>query len=367
MVLIQSYPISPYIVGKPVPPDKLIGYRPQIIQFFRHLQETDMTPLRILGLRRSGKTSFLKYLASDIWQKNNSFPEELNAFNVIYFDSTQVNTAIEFYSFIIEEIWKKMPSNNDYPPAIISDAHTFKLWFEKFIYETNSNVIVLLDEFENLILNNNIDGDFFGLLRYMASASDYSDRFTWVIASCKDINFLSEERNIKETVSPFWNVFSPEPIILGGLSTEEAKDLIRKPALSVGIAFTDKEINEIYRISGKIPYMIQAIASGWFSMNSTDLLFANKSQSLLKKYSNLQSIIKIFEGYWRWMTEEQQRYMHSLANGKRMNIPEGSILCLADFGLIENTDKGYEISGELLRMFLQAKKIEIPNSLIILK
>jgi hypothetical protein len=52
-------PASPYIVGPPVPPDHFYGRADQIEKFFRIMRSPVLQPLRVLGLRRSGKTSFL--------------------------------------------------------------------------------------------------------------------------------------------------------------------------------------------------------------------------------------------------------------------------------------------------------------------
>ncbi len=198
----------------------------------------------------------------------------------------------------------------------------------------------------------------------MASTSSYSNRFTWVTASIKDLHALALERGDKDTISPFWNIFAPDPIILGGLSFNEARETIRKPALSQKVTLSTKEVLEIYRISGKLPYFIQAVSKEWFRAKLQKKPFYEISRQTIENLSNLEQMQKLMEGYVQWMTVEQLILGHRLANLTPSKMIGQGATQLCNFGLIEETENGWGISGELLRQFMLTHKLKTKDQAI---
>jgi len=359
--------INPYIRGVPVPPKLFYGYTKEIRQFYQALMGPVMQPIRVLGLRRSGKTSFLRYVSSELGRKSNPYLTESGDFTFVYIDLQSIYTPAQFYSHVISAIWKR----TSYPDAAIPDeipnARYFVGWIEKLIdVKENLHLVVLLDEFDTLAAQGEFDPNFFGLLRSMASSSDFATRFTWVTASLQDLHTLSLNQSEMVNISPFWNIFLPTPIILGGFDWDETNNLISSPALSQNVAFSKEEMLEIYRIAGGLPFLIQVVAGEWFEAKLRKKTFKEDVRQTVKKLSDLKQIQKLLAGYWNWMTNEQQVFLHNLANGKVAESFISSQGCsqLHDFGLINNSSKGVEISGELFKQFIVTNKHYIDNHLI---
>ena len=53
---------NPYIIGRPVTGEEFFGRRKETERFFRYLEP--IQPFEVVGLDRSGKTSFLKHIAN---------------------------------------------------------------------------------------------------------------------------------------------------------------------------------------------------------------------------------------------------------------------------------------------------------------
>lgn len=346
--------INPYITGVPVPPERFYGYASQVKQFYQAMRGSILQPVRVLGLRRSGKTSFLGYISSDQGKNAGLNSPVFNDLKLIYVELQMVQTPTQFYIRVANAIWGKV-RHPDCLPGDIPNGYLFEQWIGKFFDVVGKcKLVILLDEFDKLASKSEFDADFFGLLRSLACNSDFSGRLTWVTASVKDLHALSLQKGDTDKMSPLWNIFLPTPIILGGFDRQEANELILKPALSQNVIFSKKAICEIHRIAGKLPYFIQAVASEWYEAELQRKSFKIIARQTLDDLVNNELILKIFAGYWRQLSEKQQDFLYHLALEKHTMIPiaRQDYLPLCDFGLVEKTSSGDKIAGELFRQFI---------------
>src|SRR3972149_391441 len=172
---------SPYIVGTPVPVDFFFGRSDQIAQFFNMLRGSVLQPLRVLGFRRSGKTSFLLKVADrDVIRAHLS--SQKNQTFIAYVDlQAGVKSPDDFYRRVAKSITRAIAGNLSLQiPAAFPDFDSFSQWLETILTpRTNFRVVVLLDEFEKLVRRAAFTPDFFDGLSSLVSPM-FPSRLTWV-------------------------------------------------------------------------------------------------------------------------------------------------------------------------------------------
>ena len=95
---------SPFTVGHPVEPDSFFGREEQVERFFAVIGSRQIQSLSILGLRRSGKTSFLCY-ASHPSTMTNCLPHSNNyVLAFVDLQSAIITTPANFYRTVIKAL-----------------------------------------------------------------------------------------------------------------------------------------------------------------------------------------------------------------------------------------------------------------------
>ena len=337
---------SPYTIGVPVRPVDFHGYEDQVVQFFRQcVFGPVLQPTRILGLRRSGKTSFLKYIASK-YVPETLFPEtRREELMFVYLDLEFISSPSDFF-IAVQDAAEKMGTAPTHQAVEATTARSFTRWLDSFYArEKGKKLIVLMDEFERVHTSAKFDSDFFGFLRFLASS--YSEQLTWVTASATDLHTLDKS----EKTSPFWNIFRNTPIMMAGLDVTTAEKLVREPALKFQVEFTKPEVLEILFLSGKIPYFIQAVADEWFQLKSEDRPLQDIREQIIEILTHpANQVQRILDGYWGILTDEKQRLLTDIAaNKRRIFINSNACHDLLAYGLLQEDRHGVKISGELLR------------------
>lgn len=338
--------VSPYTIGVPVRPADFHGYEDQVVQFFRQcVFGPVLQPTRILGLRRSGKTSFLKYIASKYVPEALFTEIRQEQLLFAYLDLEFISTPSDFFLAVHDAVEQggTAPNRQTDEPTT---ARSFTRWLENFfVREKGKKLIVLMDEFEKIHASVNFDSDFFGFLRFLASS--YSEQLTWVTASAADLHTLDKN----EKTSPFWNIFRNTPIMMGGLDITAAERLVREPALKFRVEFTGPEVAEIILLSGKIPYFIQAVADEWFQLKSEDRPLQEIREQIIEILTHpANQVQRILDSYWETLTDEKKNLLIDIAGNKRSIFRNSHTFHdLLAYGLLQEDSRGVRISGELLK------------------
>ena len=337
---------SPYTIGVPVRPIDFRGYADQVVQFFRQcVFGPVLQPTRILGLRRAGKTSFLKYIASEYVPEALFTEIRQDQLKLAYLDLEFISSPSDFFIAVHDAAEKTgtTPARQTDEPTT---ARSFTRWLENFLArEKGKKLIVLMDEFERIHASATFDSDFFGFLRFLASS--YSEQLTWVTASAADLHTLDKN----EKTSPFWNIFRNTPIMMGGLDATAAERLVREPALKLHVEFIREEVSEILFLAGKIPYFIQAVADEWFQLKSENRPLREIREQIIEILTHpANQVQRILDGYWETLTDEKKNLLTDIAANQR-SILSNSNAChdLLAYGLLQEDGRGVKISGELLR------------------
>jgi predicted MPP superfamily phosphohydrolase len=343
--------ITPYIIGTPIEdPANFYGRERQVKQFFDRITGyKQLEPMRIIGVRRSGKTSYLKYISNK--KIINRYVKKEDSRNIIAYVNLErnVNSPEKFYSTVYKAICKHLPGKSDYniiePPNCFDD---FDEWLENLL-EDDLRIIILLDEFGRVMNSNAFDIHFFLYLRSITSS-----QLVWVLSLNETESELSHRNTLGEKTSYFFNVFNPFPIYIDRLEIQEAYDLIRKPLEGTGIQLEQEDFHHIIRIAGRLPYFLQAVADCWIRFKKPGDTYSKTAKRVIDEiYQPDNSIWKQFGSYWKRLSAEGKASLSMAAAGtSREESINSAGKMLMRYGLLAEQEEKIEIDSELFKKWI---------------
>lgn len=347
----------PYVVGPPIEnPVDFYGRQNEINCFFAHLNGTQLHPLEVVGLWRSGKTSFLKYVSHpDIIRDNAGKARQIL---VAYVDlQSGVAGTGDFYSLVAKSLLRVLSSCGftvSTELELFDSKRAFDRWLAR-LEPTSSQWLVLLDEFDALRDRESFTTDFFRELRSYVT----SGHIIWVTCSRFRLYHISHMRGREEKTSPLFNVFYPHPIVMGSLSLAEARTLVVNPAQRYGIEISDQEVDAITELGGRIPFFIQFAADKWLSITPYAKTAQEKRERVAK--SLLHSLHRYFQRIWEQQLDDAQK--HWLYQVAKELVPysqakeeaEDTVNELIQYGLLDVFGEQLRISGSVLERWVQTK------------
>ena len=253
----QKLSSNPFTFGNPIrDPERFIGRKEDIRQITNRLLSSARESTSIVGERRIGKTSLLKYLTNP--EIAESFGLKNDEFCLVYIDFQGLNdiTPQRFWQRVLRLMARSMENSErkqtfkDLSKAEYIDLFDLEDLFED-IGSDGTHVVLLLDEFEYVTQNPNFDADFFGGLRSLAIHYNIS----LVPATRRELVELCHSEEIKG--SPFFNIFAT--VVLKPFTSEETDTLIQNYAHTAGINFSSKEVDFIRQVGGGYPFFVQMI------------------------------------------------------------------------------------------------------------
>ncbi len=366
----SNVPVSPYTIGPPIKDlDCFYGRRSQVNQFFNALRGRTLQPLRVLGLRRSGKTSFLLHLVhpevAGPELENDVRPTIIGYVDLL----ASIKNPADFYWNVAEAIASAAPlALTTQMPDVPDDFPTFRSfrsWLRQLLAIGSSTtstsgqtgplrLVVLLDEFEVLAQSSEFDASFFHGLR--ALVTKFLNQFIWVTASCIELHTFAQHSDL---ASPFFNIFHITPIVIGPLEAKEIEELICDPAQKVGVRFLPSEINAIRDIAGLLPYFLQVAAERWFLSRKKGVSVDQCYGSVLKQLGDSTQIQHQIGWYWQQLTHQERACLYQAAQGRLdLGTHQDSVLKLLHFGLLKQTDGSLRVAGEVFRLWIEKHHIE---------
>ncbi len=350
----RNVPVSPYTVGLPVSdPAYFYGRRAQLETLFERLYRRQVSPICVRGLRRSGKTSFLRHAAnpsvSRRWLRHFSHPSSIAYVDLL----ADVRNPEDFYGAVVEALQEVAPPGVGRPGST-SDFRSLKSYLKKFASRSRS--VVMLDELERLAESGEFDYNFWDGLRSLAS----DNLIVWITASYHTVLELtrSPSRGGTKLTSPFANIFDSRPIIVGPLDPDDAEALVRRPAEKQGIRLLPAEVRAICRIAGGLPFILQIVAERWLFTRRLGLSTEACAERVLAELLDPRgTICDLFGSHWRLLDLAEQRCLSHAAKGTgpAEHVPDqGAASLLEDFGLLHSEEGRLRPAGDLLRTWLGA-------------
>ena len=164
-------------------------------------------------------------------------------------------------------------------------------------------VVLILDEFERLSVNANLDVNFFNALR--SAAGRY--QFAFVTASARPLIQLTYSGQSQEILSsPFFNIFAS--LFLRLLPEDEARQLIREPAQRAGAPFSSKLEDFICDLAGGHPLALQIAC--FHACATPDDTPGGLAE--IERRTMLE-LTPHFEYYWHNLTPDEQNTLRQLS------------------------------------------------------
>jgi hypothetical protein len=226
------------------------GRKRELDSIFSNL--TNFQNTSVIGERRAGKSSLLWHLTQaevhTHYAGGNPKP-----FLFVFFDLQKIAIVdqVTFFRLLAESIVKRVPGG--VTTAHYSTEHASEYFDEVVeIVSMDHRIVLCLDEFETLTVNDTFNSAFLLKLRSYANTS----KVAYIISSREPLEEITKGTHHLQG-SDFWNIFVTPSTYLGLLTEGEAVELITEPARRIGVRFTDSEIAFAQELGGLHPLFLQ--------------------------------------------------------------------------------------------------------------
>ncbi len=305
---------NPYISRGPVrAAEMFFGRRHElneIAAFLRGNQSVSM-----IGPRKIGKTSLLFHLIRpETWPGFGM--DEKNLF--VYLDCEVLGEGK--HEDIFGQLAGEMALALDErglaaePALEMAVTRPSRLSFEGAVRKLNQrdlHVVMILDEFERLSANPQLDVNFFNALR--SAAGRY--QLVFLTASARPLIELTYSGRSQEILSsPFFNIFAP--LFLGPLEEAEARRLIREPAHTRGVTFSPLLEDFIYSLVGGHPLALQVAC--FYAFDTPD------DRAEIERRTT-QELPAHFQYYWRNLSLAEQETLSQISRAALRALGDTSL------------------------------------------
>jgi hypothetical protein len=246
-------------------------------------------PVSLVGERRFGKSSLLRYLEQQV----TGTPNLLTA--IVDLLSLSPQTPAGFYEALTESlIWAEaLPDSS--PVLDYSSFRSFLFGLRR----SNQRLVLFIDEFDLVARDRRFDPAFFDNLRSLVT----NFPLTLVVASVAP---LADMAHKDVFASPFWNVFIKER--LWSLSTQEAEALVLQGGSPDGLG----EVKDnIIQLAGRHPFFLQLACSIAWKLRAAGQ--GHLDMKVLRSSFAIQ-VRDDYQYIWEHSTGQEQHVLCALAN-----------------------------------------------------
>jgi serine/threonine-protein kinase len=291
-------------------PKHFFGRRAEVRRILARLGADRPQSISVVGERRIGKSSLLKYLTCPEVQDRHMV--DRSSLAIVFLDFQQLRTISveQFFDFLLVRIGQVSGEASAQGPHGYA---AFQGLLETF-RSRNRKLVLLLDEFQAITTNTAFNIEFYSFLRSMAN--NYA--VAYVTSSSVDLQRLCCSSDISD--SPFFNIFSN--LYLRTFERDEALELITRPSEENGAplrAYAD----EIIRLAGLFPFYLQIACSIYY-----DSLRGDPAQELNReeiKNQFLEEAGPHFEYFWEHAAPECQSLLENLAHDRQPEPAEAHV------------------------------------------
>jgi transcriptional regulator with XRE-family HTH domain len=291
--------MNPFIYGDPVPPEQFYGRRQAILEVKNRIGAIASQSVNIVGLRRIGKTSLLRYVRSNPTKFIE--PERQPLIVSLDLQSNPVSTPAGIVEGLRrgimrqqgKEPWKQDENEDDW--AVQDGLEALR--------GRGVRLIVMLDEFE--AISSRLE-QFQGWGEDWRSKASTQGLFSLVVASKRPISEMYQGLGL---TSPFGNIFSTT--ILGRLEQDAWQKLVRDGF--AGSKVSETTLDWIDELAGSLPLYVQ-MAAALLWQESGDLIRAEAA-------FRMQAEPRLRE-LWQGLSEAEREVAQQLSDGDRAVVAQ---------------------------------------------
>lgn len=247
--------LNPFTFGNPIKdPARFYGRSEDLRQIVNRLRSSAHESTSIVGERRIGKTSLLKYL--DIPEVAERLGLPKSEFCMVYIDFQGLTdiTPVRFWQRVLRKIERSICLPELVPQIqTLRDLNSIDLFDLEDMFEAIASrgltTVLMLDEFEYVTQNPNFGSDFFGGLRALA----IHQNLPLVTATRRELVDLCHSEELKG--SPFFNIFAN--VVLRPFNHSEVLEMLDGYLQGSPIQFSDREKELVLGLGGGYPFFCQ--------------------------------------------------------------------------------------------------------------
>jgi AAA-like domain len=349
-----------YVAGMALRPGNslFVGRRSQIQQIETALQ-TDRRPILFLaGERRMGRTSLLLQLPFILGPR----------FVPVYFDLQNpgmLSSTSTFLATIADTISRAMELRGikikDIKPEQLQKAaqkndagtyYAFDVWLksvEDILKQNNITLLLIFDEYEHLERAVDRGLDLNLLLDWFRSIIQSYPRIGLLFSGARNFDEMGTLTNI-DWSSYFVNL---QIIKVSFLTQDEARQLINHPIPTFpgDQIFPPEVVDEIIRLTGGHPFLIQALCSTLIDQLNSEKRVRVEIQDMEKATNRLLEMWGdgFFRYLWNTTSEEQHRCLASIINPANGSCSDNAMKELSARDLVVYENGAYRISIPLFQ------------------
>ncbi len=288
--------VNPFIAGRVITPNQFCGRQEQI-RIIRECIGGDLPQcVSIVGFRRSGRSSLLRY----VHERIHSFcpPEKQPLVISLSLSDQRFHTP----DGLTEGLRRGIAEAIDSPPWTRednSDSWIVDAGLQK-LHNNDRRLIVLIDEFDQISARLAVFEGWGGDWRRRAEVRGY---FTLVIATVRPIHEICKE---SESLSLFGSMFTI--IQLGALELGEWQTLVRR---NFGVHVSDGDMTLLDDLAGGLPFYTQLAAQ---------LLWRYNDPTRTRAEFALQAK-QHFDKLWRDLSDTERNVLSRVAKSSGLTTP----------------------------------------------
>jgi WD40 repeat protein/Cdc6-like AAA superfamily ATPase len=362
---------NPYTYGPPIKQEfSFFGRKGELESIIQAVTKPAKQDVLIVGERRTGKTSLIYQISQKLERPfipvyviiNKSSPKTAHVLDLIL--NTILRTLVD--RKLLPADWKaKKFAIRDFEDNCkeILDAVSVNL--------ADVKIVLLLDEADYLLAimagsllerliryfldKPVVDDRVQNILRATLQSLSVGDRIRAAVAGTTDLSTYMSQRS-----SPFFNHFQFVPLV--PLEEEDVRDLIVKPASSLGYVYSPNAMRRIMALSGGQPYYCQALCYEAFgnAMKEKRNMVEDKDVDLAERKRTDDLYGSFIAGFWRRLNKSEKHFLLSLANGHAIGNAKGEhVDRLVSWGIVAFRDKHYFFPAGLVEKWTRmALKLE---------
>lgn len=345
---------NPYFHRGPIrKPEHFFGRTQEVANTLSLLRNNQS--VSIVGPRRIGKTSLLLHMSHPAVTSQHGLSPTEHLFIFIDCEGLSHLDQAGFYRVILEETVDQLLDRGLAVEIEIPETPTYRQ-FERALRQLNRQglkLIYLLDEFELMSENQNLDADFFSGLRGLTARHDVC----YVTASQAHLLELSYAEGVLG--SPFFNIFAVQH--LGLFSQEEARQLIQQPALAAGVPFSDTLSEFILDLAGPQPMFLNiACFHAFAGLTPTPTLSLEERELEEVRRKVAGELEGHFRYYWSKLDGGERRVLAALPGLAPVKNETTQVLIhrLEQQGLLVRDGHGYHYLSAALADFVRRQAAE---------
>jgi len=294
----------------------------------------------VIGPRRIGKTSLLLHLADSTVQAEHGLTPEQSLF--VYIDTRALGglSRSDILRVMLQETAAQTGQEAVDTPQVV-DHRSFEQAVRGLV-RPGQQLVYLVDEFESLGKNRNVDGDFFSFLRSLTSR--YSVAF--ITASQNSLLALVDQDG--QLSSPFFNIFMP--LYLGFFDSGDTLRIIREPSRAAGVEFPESIQEFILDLAGPHPFFLQVTCFHAFDLSREDPSFGEQACRRLDEL--VQTDLGYhFDYFVSRLSEEERRALACLLDAGESDTSTAALEALEHKCLVRRCDGSYTIASRAFSEF----------------